>query len=878
MGYLSLMVCLALLVQGGAETLNEPTRLILRTRQTTVVLDKEQKGALVSFVDNATGQEFVADRPEPDLFWLALSEPGDTSGRLTWLRSQDAEAVSYALEERGHAKTAKLTFRNLARRQIQVECLATVREGDDSVLWRISVDGPEPMILEEVAYPVVGLRAPLSHEADDDAFVAGLTKGGVFCAPSRWPASAVIHARQPGNLAAQFGCYYSPAGGFYSAARDNRGHPKALQVRRTESGLQCIWRRYCHHHLSKRFDLGYEIVQRTFTSPNPAEPTDWRHAADIYKAWALKQPWCARSLARRDDLPEWLKTGPAMVRFNRRWLSRPERIEAWLKDYWQARFPQAPLIVAFWGWERVDAWISPEYFPPYPSEQGLRKCVRAVRSAAGHPFFWPSGYHWAVTYNKRGDGTFGWDDREDFEKVGLPHAVRNRDGSPWGWEPPWLRGGTNRALCRGDQWTRQWFNDICVELTRRGADLIQVDQVVGGLAPGRGRCYSTEHGHPPGPGLWDTEAFAEQLDTMLKACRRLNPDIVIGIEEPQELFIQQVGIQDYRDHEDPWGPPKPDLRASVFGYLYHEFVPCFQSNPSPGNKLMMAYCLVNGQIPHFVPHWPVRPSPLLRNGAFEEWNEEVPDGWQHVRGYRGQEFGGLAYRDETAKHSGGSSLRLENRNADDIAQVSQNVRIGDGGLEVGRTYRLGLWFRAPQMSKPNKVMLGAFDARWDPKNTWAIPLIPSEDWQRGEVIFTIPEGAVRLRIMLHVIGAGKVWLDDVVLEESSNAGEYQVAMQEGIPAGHDLALQWVRLFHGEARPYLLHGRMLHPPRLRTGTTQGNSVRELPAILHNAYRAPDGSEAVVAVNITDEAQECVLSWRGRERRLQFEAWETRLIRK
>jgi len=54
-------------------------------------------------------------------------------------------------------------------------------------------------------------------------------------------------------------------------------------------------------------------------------------------------------------------------------------------------------------------------------------------------------------------------------------------------------------------------------------------------------------------------------------------------------------------------------------------------------------------------------------------------------------------------------------------------------------------------------------------------------------------------------------------------------------------------------------------------------RELPAILHNAYRAPDGSEAVVAVNITDQPQTGRLHWQGKPIVLSLAPWEAALIR-
>jgi hypothetical protein len=40
----------------------------------------------------------------------------------------------------------------------------------------------------------------------------------------------------------------------------------------------------------------------------------WRAAADLYKVWAVKQPWCSVRLRDRVDIPSILLTGvPAVV-------------------------------------------------------------------------------------------------------------------------------------------------------------------------------------------------------------------------------------------------------------------------------------------------------------------------------------------------------------------------------------------------------------------------------------------------------------------------------------------------------------------------------------------------------------------------------------
>jgi hypothetical protein len=865
----ALFLCLYAMGAFGAEA----DRFTLRTARSTIVFDRGRNSAVVSLVDNATGSEFVNGRAAEDLFAIAWTRPGDTSGKLERLAGHDAEQVDWEVSHRG----LTAVFKRLGGRQITVTCKASTLPGRDDVRWQLRVTGEAAVVLEEVSFPILNLRVPLTDDGKSDAVVVGLTKGGVYHEPAKWAPGRGLSISQPGPLAAQFGCYYSPQAGFLSHTRDARGFPKVLDCLRTKEGLRWAWRRRAYHPLDKPLELGYEISTVTFAARSPGEPVDWRDGADVYKQWALEQPWCAVPYAKRPDVPDWMKAGPSMIRFNRGWLAEPERVEAWLGDYWQKHFPDIPLIVALWGWERVGSWVSPKYFPPYPSEAGFSRTVAAAKRVGGHAFPWPSGYYWNVEYQENADGTFAWEDWDDFRATGLPHALRQRDGTPLVRKLPWLRGGRNAVLCRGDAWTRQWFNRTAVTLMELGCDMVQVDQVVGGLAPGEGNCFSTEHGHPKGPGVWDADAFTAQLQSLATECRRVQPDAVLAIEEPQELFNHLIGVQDYRDAQSSRWPKLPGLtHASVFGYLYHEFLPVFQSNPQPGDRRGLAYCAVTGQIPHWVPHWPVTPAPVLVNGDFEQWADDVPVGWQRVKGWQGTDYLGRSFRDDTVKARGTASMRLENRLETDIVQVSRNVPGGPGYLEVGNTYRLRLRAKVEHLARPNAVNLAALTPKLESKGSWRIPFPAPGDWAEDSVEFTMPPRATFLRIMAHVNGPCRLWLDDLALDQRVD-GTWQPLMLQGLPPEHDFVEQWVELFHGDGRPYLMLGKMIHPPKLIVPAPATDKRTPFAPIMLNAFRALDGSEAAVVVNATGEEQKVRLEWQREIRRLQLAPWTIRLVR-
>ncbi len=867
--------CLAVVVLTGcavAQPLSlAADRVVVENDRLSVTFSRAEKGNVVSLVDKRTGRDLSAPTGQRRLFTLVLSERADHSGHQLYVNNTDAIHADFAKRTTAGLTTLTATFHDLAGRGIDCAIEVTARPSDPCLRWRMtSVHLPPTLVLEAAQFPIVLLRAPLGDT--DDAAVLGQTKGGVYRKPSAWKPDVSISSAQPGQLAAQFACYYDPRGGMYSACEDPRGYPKSTWMRRTSDGLEIAWSQSCF--ATDSFAMDYPVAMTTFASADPATPADWRDAADIYKAWALKQPWCARRCLDRKDIPAWLKAGPAMVRFYRNWLAQPEMIERWTRDYWLRRFPaHMPLIVAYWGWEKVESWVTPDYFPAYPSDEVFRRVVKENRAAGGHVFLWPSGYHYTLTYGARADGTFAWDDRARFARDAESHAAVQRDGTTWRVKPSWLDGGEMAAMCPGDPWTIDWLDRTAENCVRRGAEIVQIDQVVGG---GFLPCWSTTHGHPLGPGLWQADTFHQQLSTMLARCRKIDPGAVVCFEEPNEHFLQQIAVQDYRDLESPWGGPPPE-RASVFNYLYHEFVPTFQSNPRAGDKRGEAYCLVNGEIPHLVPDAVAGPGPLLSNGDFEQWSGDVPAGWDKVGGWQGEVWSGSCARDETEAHGGKASLCLGPLKDGETVQVSRNLNVG-GSFAPGGTYRFSAWIRTRGVAKPNSIMLGVFTAEWKGVGQTSGLRMPAEQegWTRVESTFDLEPGAALLRIMLHLAGQGTAWIDDVKLEQVMPDGRAVEIARPEVPPDHALMHRWVELYAGEGRAYLEHGRMLHPPKLEV-TGAAGPEDGMPAVLHNAFRAADGSEAVVLVNATDAPQSVRLTWHNKRQSLNLQPWEVHLLK-
>ena len=402
--------------------------------------------------------------------------------------------------------------------------------------------------------------------------------------------------------------------------------------------------------------------------------------------------------------------------------------------------------------------------------------------------------------------------------------------------------------------------------------MIQVDQVVGGAFP---PCWAKNHPHPPGEGKWKTDCFREQLVTMAATMKKVEPDSIVCFEEPNEHFNHLVGIQDYRDCEirHEW--------ASVFNYLYHEFVPCFQSNPRRGNRVWQAHEAADGQIPHLSPSRRDLSSNFtaLANGDFEATNKDNAGfaGWDRLSGYNGAVWTGRWFVDRAEKKDGAASLRLETGPKETV-QVSQNVLTDDAAaFRVGAKYRLSAWMKTGKMARGNSIRFGIFAPGLKGLGGGSLPFPKPEDgWRRVAKDFTLPSGSEMIRIMIHIDGEATAWVDGMTLETVAEDGTAKPLVLSGRTAYDAFMKKWVTLYHGEGREWLAFGRQIKPPRI-VCATQDYDGRTVPCVFHAAYESLDGRKAVVLANATNAPQDVTLVSKARRLTLTLAPDEIRLLK-
>jgi len=201
------------------------------------------------------------------------------------------------------------------------------------------------------------------------------------------------------------------------------------------------------------------------------------------------------------------------------------------------------------------------------------------------------------------------------------------------------------------------------------------------------------------------------------------------------------------------------------------------------------------------------------------------------------------------------------------AARGRNLPIGAAGLLAGGKYRISAWCRTEQLARPAAIGIAALGKELKSLGSWRLPFPEPGDWREVSADVTVPaEGAEMLRVMIHVEGPCRAWVDDFRVAEVDAHGTARPIVREGLPPQHDLYRQWIGLYHGEGRPFLQFGVAIPPP----------SVEPAGAVRVGVFRGEDGSEAAIAVNDSDVPKEATLRRGAGSQRVKFAPWEVKLL--
>lgn len=320
----------------------------------------------------------------------------------------------------------------------------------------------------------------------------------------------------------------------------------------------------------------------------------WWEAAQIYRPWALRQPWAQTALGR--------KAGPAHARLREicfwAWnrggceaVSRP--LEKFAED------TGLPCALHWDWWHRYTKDVGyPTYWPPY---EGAEKFVETVSRLKAH------GCYTMVYMNgmsrDRDDASWGEEGERD--------AQYEHDGTIHGhhWNPHTHEPHRLTTVCGEGRGFQKLIQEQVSHLANAGLDAVYLDQVSCAAAK---PCWSPYHRHPKG----DLLASLHGYHRYLQEIRARHPSLQLGSEEVSEAFLCDF-----------------DLFISLFGTSYErcglgvlpefEAVPVWNALYHGLSAVFGTYLLVDGIPPWDEGRWPSERK--WRKDQELDWQKLFPD-------------------------------------------------------------------------------------------------------------------------------------------------------------------------------------------------------------------------------------------------------------
>ncbi len=576
--------------------------VVLENSQVRMDFATKPLPALRALVHKPSGTDLFAGPQNGMLFALQVTL---SNGVAATVESGQAKQGNVTVTPVSGGKRVRLTFEGLGTSgDVRVVLDGRLDDADPYVRWQAALENPSRLPLTSLRFPTVDAVAAIG--SPDDDFMIGPALPGVMIQnpATNWPASYSISWRFPGDQSAQFCAYQDRSAGVYLASMDTAGYGRSLN----------IGKRKDHYRLHQEYLLPEDPAVQ-WTSPYETAlgvtAGPWQQTADLYKRWAVRQAWCAKTLAQRDDVPAFWKQGCCIHTCEVRtygtnrlcsgsyYPELPAHLRA-LRD--RIGGPVVPMLP---GWENHRRWTAGAYFPVFDAQQAV-PTLGQLRQDGLRPFVYLSGLCYTFQNEGRDGGDIsGW---EPYQKslvraAGAEKELKTyvlNESSP-GKGNVWKRH--SYQFCPGAPGTSEFFCSVIGQLHALGIDIVQMDQTTSGAGD---LCYSTSHGHAPGRGVYQSQAFRELLDTMRRHGKSLSRDFMLAHEEPHEELIPYVDAFHTREYRERWWyHGAPGARSiPLFTYLYHEYAiayggegPHAGAKKSPVTVRDMAVNLVTGKTP-----------------------------------------------------------------------------------------------------------------------------------------------------------------------------------------------------------------------------------------------------------------------------------------
>lgn len=336
----------------------EDAPLHLETTTAEIQIARSPAPYVARLVHKASGTVVVAEPGDKNLFVLVL----DKDGRRQYVQSSTAKQSNAVVEAIDGGTKAVLRFAQLGEPDLSAEVSGVCRQDEPLSQWSIRVHGTPGCRIVAVQFPII-TAVPAIGSPDDDFLVLPYLPGTLIENPAKnWNVGQSVTLQFPADQSAQFLAYQDRIAGVYLAGMDAGSHPMSLALSKRAEGFAL---RHEYSTLAK--------PAQDWESPYPVAlgvtQGGWYDTADIYKQWAVRQPWCAKTLVERDDIPAWWKAGPAVHAVEVRTFDSDQICNGSyypkLLDHLRAFREKidGPVLPMLSGWENHRRFTAGDYFP-----------------------------------------------------------------------------------------------------------------------------------------------------------------------------------------------------------------------------------------------------------------------------------------------------------------------------------------------------------------------------------------------------------------------------------------------------------------------------------------------------------------------------------
>ena len=509
------------------------------------------------------------------------------------LRGKDGEEALLTARDavRVSVQDDRVVFDGLPR-PLSVSVFFTSGEAAE---WRIRVDNRSDFMVEWAEAPCPVLK-PLKKNGGTARIVYPWNEGALVDDIRRHPEiepaypSIALADIFPNMVSSQFLLYLTERHGLYFAAHDPTRGVKQVSFAAEAGGVRLILRTYCGTGFGDSYDQPFPCVLEAFEG-------GWQKGAETYRDWFKAHLPAGLKPAAESGLPAWYFDTPLVVSYPVRGVHDQDVMVP------NALFPyvnalpmldriadrtRSRLLVLLMHWEGTAPWAPPYVWPPYGGETCFKAFADQLHERGHLLGVYCSGFGYTMKSHLVDD----YSREEEFEQKHL------RDQMCTG-----PQNELTSTVC-----TAQRFGyDICVEapgsaelldeaygpLFKSPVDYAQIlDQNHGG---GQYFCYSSAHGHAPGPGPWMTAS----MQRLLKDWNEKGEGKLFGCESAAaEPFLPFLRFSDNRyELNFALGEPVP-----LYAFLYHEYLRNFMgnqvslglSNEEDTLRYRMAYSFVAG--------------------------------------------------------------------------------------------------------------------------------------------------------------------------------------------------------------------------------------------------------------------------------------------